>query len=84
MAQETDPVATLEVVLRRIPNHSEYVNFELPHPIMRLAFRPATNDDDGISLFRTLFTTAIEVAGSGGNARGYYVVTTSVTDFLPM
>ena len=73
MADESDPVEAGELVMRRILNKSEFVNLELELPVNRLAFRPTSDDTDGISLYRSAFTTAATIANSGSNPLGYFV-----------
>lgn len=83
MIEEADPVGSEELVFRRIPNLvPDFVNFDLPMPVMRLAFQPSRSDADGLSVFREIFTTARDVAASGSNPRGYYVASLAVEAIL--
>lgn len=82
MASESDPVDPDEIVLRRVLNHSDRIDINLPRPVQRIAFRPTDDDVAGISLFRSRFTTPQEVADSGTNPKGYYVVALPVREFL--
>jgi hypothetical protein len=77
---ETDPVGPGETVLRRIPRKPEYYRPGLP--VSFLAFRPISDDSDGLSLYRRLFTTEAQVAVSGGNKAGYVVARLQVQSLL--
>ena len=80
MYNQNDPVTEEELVLRRIPNLSNFIDFNLAIPISRCAFQPSKNDIDGLSVFRELFITASELAASGQNPAGYYVARIKVVD----
>ena len=69
---EHDSVSQDEKVLRRILKNPEYYKPGLPIPIQYRAFYPTKEDEDGLSLFRELFTTAGDVA-KGKNPKGYAV-----------
>ncbi len=74
MAEESDPVGPHELLLRRILNRQpDYIDMSLPMPVMRLAFRPTDTDVNGLSLFRSLFSTPRDIVQSGHNPAGYYV-----------
>jgi len=57
VADEIDPVSPDEFVLRKVPDRPSYYDPSLPQPVSRLAFAPTERDTDGISLFRSVFTT---------------------------
>lgn len=45
---------------------------------------PRDRDTDGISVFRTLFVTARQIAEAGGSARNYYVCELPVRQFIDL
>jgi len=82
VTDETDPVEFVELVLRRVLKKEDRINFSLPLPVDRLAFRPTKDDIDGISVFRELFCTPQQIADTGTNSLGYYVCRLRVSDIL--
>ena len=72
---EHDPVESDESVFRRVPAISEYVEDDR---FKKGAF--GGKDPDGLSVYRSLFATAEEVANAGPNVAGYYVVEFQVLD----
>lgn len=75
---ESAPVSVDEEVYRRIPANSDYYVPSLPVPIQRVAFRPNERDVDGLSVFRTSFVSAQELANSGRKPGNYYITQLSV------
>lgn len=77
---ENDPVDDGEFLLRRI--FKQYVRVGALFVIDRGGFTPSPSDDDGLSFFRELFTTAQVVADAAPEKkRGqYYVVRLAVRD----
>lgn len=59
---ERDPVSDSERVLRRLL--PEWYNPKLIGALSPVAFRPASNDRDGLSVFRSFFATPLEVAST--------------------
>ncbi|TAJ91387.1 MAG: hypothetical protein EPO31_14355 [Gammaproteobacteria bacterium] len=80
MVSPNDIPIDVEYVLRRIPNQIDYIKLTLSRPVTRLAFRPNNRDTGGISLFRELFTTALDLARSGQCETGYYVIRLQVRE----
>lgn len=73
MLDELDPVQGDEFVFRRILKRLVHVELDQHMPVSRLAFRPNSDDTDGISMFRKFFTDAAAVAAVGSNSLGYFV-----------
>ena len=74
MPDENDPIEDGEVLLRAVPNDGN--RYQADHargPILRLAFQPAPNDQNGISLFREAFVSPADVAAALPKAGDYYV-----------
>lgn len=82
MKDESDPVSPDEFILRRIPNLPNYINMELPMPVVRGAFGPSSSDIDGLSVYRENFVSAQDVAEDGNNLAGYYVVRLRAQDIF--
>ncbi len=68
---ETDPVTPGEILLRTIPNSKGYYTPE--DGIQRYSFEPRPSDDDGISLYRSNFLTAKNLASNNTHAKGVWV-----------
>jgi len=81
---ERDPVDSAEYVLRRVPNHVQYVNLNLPQSVQSEAFRPNDKDGHGISVFRELFISAQDLAMKSPKEGDYYVVRLAVADLATL
>lgn len=80
-ADLTEPIADDEVVLRRIPVKTGWVDASIADdPVSLEAFRPNRKDSTGISLTRRKFRTASEDAASGRSPHGYFVAVLRVGD----
>lgn len=75
---ERDPVSLNEYVLRRI--HKNQFDRAQDNPVLRLAFKPAPPDTDGISVFRERFVSPTELANAGRKPGEYYVARLSVRE----
>lgn len=82
MVTESDSIQPDEMLLRRVLNQPNVIDFNLKHPLQRLAFRPTNNDIDGLSLFRKLFTTPEKIAMTGTNPSGYYIFEIAAQDIF--
>lgn len=82
MPIESDAVAPNESILRRIVNAPNWYDAKLSVAVTPLAMRPIKRDIDGLSVYRTLFTTARDVAAYGNNEKGYYVAEIAVAQIL--
>lgn len=81
---QDEPVAPDEYILRRILNNKDYINLDLPIPVQRAAVGPTKRDTDGLSVYREKFVSPREVAESGNNSAGYYVVRFNAQDIFDM
>lgn len=72
MVGQADPVSPDEWLLRRVPysKQNNIINLSDPQPIDRQAFRPSSNDHDGLSIFRELFVTAEQIADDYRQRKG--------------
>ncbi|RLA52192.1 MAG: hypothetical protein DRR42_08200 [Gammaproteobacteria bacterium] len=84
MLSEDDNILPAELLLRRILNRGEEIDFTLPRPVQGLAFSPNIHDSDGLSLFREKFSSPEDVARSGRNPRGYYVAQIPASEILDL
>src|SRR4051794_34725218 len=75
---DPEPVPAANFVLRRI--HRNHFDPNLPIPIQRLAFEPAKNDTDGLSVYCEQSISAAEVAAGGRSPGNYYVCRLAVAD----
>lgn len=66
------PIGPEEILFRRVP--ANWYDAALDVPVDRVAFEPNKNDTDGISLYRSLFTTAEALSATGRKPGRYYVV----------
>jgi hypothetical protein len=82
MSDQEAPIEGNEYLLRRI--HKSHFDKSLPIPIQPVAFKPTDSDEDGLSVFRERFTSAIEVARSGRAVDSYYVVRLPVGSLLDL
>ena len=75
---EHEPVEDSEFVYRRIPG--TFYDAGLPVPVQREAFRPNTNDTNGLSVFRACFAQPIDTLFNldPTRAKNYYVAQISV------
>jgi len=71
---ERDPVSPREYVLRRVFAAADHFNPALSEPVQRVAFQPNKKDAAGISVFRELFVTPMEVARRGPKGPSEYIV----------
>lgn len=80
MPSENDPIEDDEYVYRRVLHTWCDLNSELlAHRIDRQVFHPTDKDKEGISLYRALFVTPVQVARDReGNLGRYFVVRLSV------
>jgi hypothetical protein len=72
MSQDPTPIDPDEPILRRI--HISQYKAGLPIPIQAGAFRPSTEDDDGLSFYREYHLSAVALARSGRKPAEEYVV----------
>jgi len=84
---ETDENAEIdpsEFLLRRVLNRDSDIDLNLARPVSGNAFNPNQHDTDGLSLFRKQFVSPEEVAASGRNPLGYYVVQVQAAEILEL
>lgn len=74
------PIEPGEAVLRRIS--STFYNSNLPVPVVRPAFAPNENDEDGISLYREQMISIAELVRAGKPGASYYVARFVVQELL--
>jgi hypothetical protein len=77
---EHEPIQDDEFVYRRI--HRNFYDANIPTCIRREAFRPNTNDDTGLSVFRAAFVQPADTLANidAGKQNGYYVARIAVQD----
>lgn len=78
--RETDPVDPVERVLRRIHENDYYA--EKPVPFARTAFSPSPADVDGLSFFRSGFTTCDALDRAARKPGHYYIVELEVRELM--
>jgi len=81
---ERQPVDASEFVYRRIPRM--YYQAGLPVLFRVIAFRPTSNDDTGLSVFRAGFVAPADTLANleAGKQKEYYVVRLAVQDLLKL
>ena len=74
---EQNPLTDDEFILRRI--HKNHYRPGQTSPILRPAFEPHSQDDDGLSFHRECFISASELAFTGRKRGEYYIARFSVS-----